>query len=332
MTGLYPVFKEGNRGNTFFNIFESMTGLKVLPFTCGRSAMVEGLKAFGLARMDEILVPPYLGQCVLSAISRTAFPTMTPSSRTKAILVFHQFGFPQNLTDIESIARKKGWIILNDCANTIFTKVNGRFLMEWGDFSIISLAKLYPCCLGGGFYSKRSDIYEKVFAEHEKLSSRHEDRAEQAIEKLIAINNGSYGSETIFETNSLYGYLPDLVAFPQKAYSALPSAKGNIEKDIIHRKEVWSIIKEVLPDCVPACEDEEIVPFAVPISGDALKLEIISEKIKEDLSLDVPVLHFDFARNMSRPDYRKCLVIGCHEGWSKEHVIKICEMIKQGFA
>lgn len=173
MTGLYPVFKKGNKGNKFFNIFESVTGLKVLPFACGRSAIVAGLSAFGLGRMDEILVPPYLGQCVLSAISRTAFPTMTPSSCTKAILVFHQFGFPQNLTDIESVARKKGWIILNDCANTIFTKVNGKFLLEWGDFSIISLAKLYPCGLGGGFYSKRSDIYEKVLSENKNLSDMH---------------------------------------------------------------------------------------------------------------------------------------------------------------
>lgn len=330
MTTLYPDFKEGRRKGNFLDIFKSRTGVEVLPFTCGRSAMVRGLSAVGLNRMDEILVPPYLGQCVLSALSRTAFPTMTPSSRTKAILVYHQFGFPQDLSYIETVAKNNGWIILNDCANTILTQLNGRFLLEWGDFSIISLSKLYPCGLGGGFYSKKTEIYEKVFIEHEKLYSSHVDRAEKALEKLIQINNGYFGSETIFEVNSLYGYLPDLVALPQKAYSALPTTKEDIEKDITHRKDIWSIIKEILPDRVPACEYKEIIPFAVPVSGNVLELEENSKRIKEELLLDAPVLMFDFARNMLNPDYRKSLVIGCHSDWTEDIVVKICEMIKRG--
>ena len=185
MITLYPVFKKRNGEGIFFNTFKAMTGLEVLPFTCGRSAMVAGLSTAGLGRMDEILVPPYIGQCVLSALSRTSFPTMTPSIRTKAILVFHQFGFPQNLADIESEAQCNGWTILNDCANTLFTQVNGRFLIEWGDFSIISLSKLYLCGIGGGFYSNHSDIYGKVFIEHERLFGTHIDKAEQALEKLV---------------------------------------------------------------------------------------------------------------------------------------------------
>jgi len=330
MTGLYPVFKEGRGSNAFFSVLEAISGLKVLPFTCGRSAIVAGLSAFGLSRTDEILVPPYLGQCVLSAISRTAFPTMTPSGRTKAVLVYHQFGFPQNLADVNSVARNNNWVILNDCANTIFTKVDRRFLMEWGDFTIISLSKLYPCGLGGGFYSKHPDVYEKVFAWHKKLPRTQTDRAEDAIKKLIAINSGAFGTETIFEINSLYGYLPDLAAFPEKAYSALPSTKAGIEKDIVHRKQIWSIAKSILPDRVPASDNEEIIPFAVPISGSEQELQKAAEKIKKQLLLDAPVLHFDFAMNMLKPDYRKALVIGCHEGWREEHAVKICEMIKKG--
>jgi hypothetical protein len=328
--GLYPAFKEGRGSDKFFNILESIVGVKFLPFTCGRSAIVKGLSAFGLGRMDEILVPPYIGQCVLSALSRTSFPTMTPSIRTKAILVFHQFGFPQNLADIESEAQCNGWTILNDCANTLFTQVNGRFLIEWGDFSIISLSKLYLCGIGGGFYSNHSDIYGKVFIEHERLFGTHIDKAEQALKKLIKINKGLFGAETIFEINGLYGYLPDLVAFPQKAYSALPSTRKDIEKDINHRKNIWATIKGILPDYVPVCKDEEnIVPFAVPVSGKVFDLEKLSIDIRKKFNLDAPVLHFDFKRNMLNPDYKKSLVIGCHEGWSEELVMKICETIKR---
>lgn len=330
MTGIYPVFKERKGSRTFFNTLEMISGLKVLPFTCGRSAIVAGLSAFGLSRMDEILVPPYLGQCVLSAISRTAFPTMTPSGRTKAILVFHQFGFPQNLAEIDSVARDNGWIILNDCAHTIFTRANGRFIIDWVDFTIISLSKLYPCGLGGGFYSKRTDMFEKILTEYKLLSDLHKNRSDQALEKLIKINNGDFGDETIFEVNSLFGYLPELMTFPQIAYSALPSTKEDIEKDIDHRKNIWSIVKKILPHRVPVYKDGEVVPFAVPLSGDASGLEAISQKIKAELSLDAPVLHFDFAMNMLKPDYKKSLVIGCHEGWKEENVVKICEIVKRG--
>lgn len=204
--------------------------------------------------------------------------------------------------------------------------------MDWGDFMIISLAKLYPCGLGGGFYSRRTDIYEKVSTERGKSSGRHINRVEQAFERLIKANNGYFGDETVFEINSLFGFLPDLLPFPSKAYSALPDTRDAMEKNIEHRKSIWSIVKEILPDRVPVCEEEEIVPFAVPISGNTSGLEAISQKIRKELSLDAPVLHFDFARNMLNPGYRKSLVIGCHEGWKEEFVIETCEMIKRGIA
>ena len=328
MINLYPGFKNGRGNKTFFDILELKTGLKVLPFTCGRSAMAVGLSAAGLGRTDEILVPPYIGQCVLSALSRTSFPTMTPSNRTKAILVFHQFGFPQNLAIIESVARRNGWIILNDCANTLFTKINEQFLVEWGDFTIISLSKLYPCGLGGGFYSKRLDIYEKVSANYEKLSYTHSIRAEQALEKLVEINKGTYGPETIFEINSLYGYLPDLVAFPQKAYFGLPSNLEDMGRDITHRKKMYKLALDVFGDNVPVCDDE-VVPFAIPIFGEKERLFLIAEKIQNRFNVCAPVLHFDYARNMLELDYRPSVVVGCHDGWTEEIVHQIFSMIKK---
>jgi hypothetical protein len=333
MIGIYPSYKEGKGSgkNNFFDVLKKAAGLDIIPFTCGRSAMVAGLRACGLDRMDEVLVPPYLGQCLLSALSRTSFPTMTSSDRTKAILVFHQFGFPQDIDEIESRAESNGWIILNDCANTLFTRVQGRILLEWGDFSISSFSKLYACGLGGGLFSKRPDVLAGVSARDEKSPHNHIERTEQAFEKLIKINSGYFGDGSVYEINSLYGYLPDLVSFPQKAFSALPSTLEEISNDLNHRKKIWSIIKEAFPDRVPHCEDDEVVPFAIPVRGDDSELEVISQQIIKELSLDAPVLHFDFARNMLIPDYRPSLVIGCHKDWDEASVQRICFLIKNIF-
>ncbi|OGL46123.1 MAG: hypothetical protein A2W05_09715 [Candidatus Schekmanbacteria bacterium RBG_16_38_10] len=328
MISIYPVFKEGRGNKAFFNILESKTGFKFLPFTCGRSAMVAGLSAAGLGRMDEILVPPYVGQCVLSALSRTSFPTMTPSIRTKAILAFHQFGFPQNLTVIESEARSRGWTILNDCANTLFTKINEQYLIEWGDFTIISLSKLYPCGLGGGFYSRQQEIHEKVFSGHKEVSCARRTIADQALKKLIEINRGSYETETIIELNSLYGYLPDLIAFPETAYSGLPSSMNDVDKDINHRKKLYNLALNMFENNVPFC-DGEVVPFAIPISGKKEQLLSLSEKIQGRFGACAPVLHFDYARNILKPDYRPALVIGCHDEWNDDIVHRVFELIKK---
>jgi hypothetical protein len=62
------------------------------------------------------------------------------------------------------------------------------------------------------------------------------------------------------------------------------------------------------------------------------QLEQIPLKIKSVLNVEVPVLHFDFSRNMLKPDYRKSLVIGCHKDWTEDTVIRICELIWQGVA
>lgn len=328
MITLYPFFNKQNGDGKFFNIFKRMTGLEVLPFTCGRSAIVAGLRAFGLGRMDEILVPPFLGQCVLSALSRTAFPSLSASTRTRAILVYHQFGFPQNISYIESVCKNNNWIILNDCANTIFTRLNGHFILDWGDFSIVSLSKLYPCGLGGALYCKRSDIYEKVSSELDNLSDLHKVKAEQAIEKLVKINEGYFGDQTIFEINGLYGYLPDLLAFPQKAYFGLPSSMENIEKDVHHRKKLYTLALNMFGNNVPVCDDE-VVPFAIPISGEMKQLLSLSEVIKQKFDVSAPVLHFDYARNMLEPDYRPALVIGCHAEWKEEIVQGIFELVKK---
>jgi len=328
MTSLYPLFKERGTGNGFFKLLELSTGLRFIPFACGRSAMVSGLKALGLQRTDEILVPPFLGQCVLSALSRAVFPAMSPSGRSRAILVYHQFGFPQDIRAIESYAHDKNLTILNDCANTLFSCTNGNSLLEWGDFTIISLSKLYSCGLGGGLYSRRKDIYENILDDHRELSDGQRERADLALETLIKINSGVYGAETVYEINGLYGYLPDVAAFPEKSHYGLPSTEEELHDDITHRKNIWSIVSNLFPDRVPECENIEVIPFAIPIFGDPEKLEVISNKIRNELSLDVPVLHFDFARNMLNPDYRQSLVIGCHDGWDEGLVVKICEIIK----
>ncbi len=300
----------------------------MVPFFSARSAMVEGLRVFGLERMDEILVPPYLGQCVLSAILRTAFPTMTPSIRTKAILVYHQFGFPQKLEEIEAAARDNGWLILNDCANTIFTKTaDEHYLVDWGDLTIVSFSKLYHCGQGGALWTGKKDL-SALFSER---SEGDRESAREAFDFYLDILQNAFGQKTQNTIQALYGFLPDIKTLARKAAEALPGTVTEIQKDIERRKNIYSLALDIFGNLVPHCPSE-IVPFAIPISGDRERLFMLSAAIMETFKAAAPVLHFDYARNMLAPEYKTALVVGCHDEWEDPLIHDIFDLIKKGLA
>jgi len=329
---IYPGFVNNRYVKTkaFFNSLSELIGSDVIPFSCARAAMVYGLRALGLKRMDEVLVPPYLGHCVLSALGKAAFPTMTASCHTKGILVFHQFGYPQRVNFIDEVAKRNDWIIINDCANSIFSYYEGERIIGWGDFSVLSFSKIYPCILGGALISSRTDIYNTVNADHNSLSRKHREYVDMAYKILEKAKRNLLGEEVDFEVDAAYGYLPELVSFPSKSLTSLPDSVQEIETDTNHRRKLLSIISSYFPDRVPECSECDVVPFAVPISGEIAQLEQISYKIKQTMGVNVPVLHFDFSRNMLSPDYKKAMVIGCHSEWTEELVTAICETISKG--
>ncbi len=331
MISIYPKNVEAGyaQKGDFFGILKELTGEDVIPFSCGRAALVYGMQALGFTRRDEILVPSYLGHCVLSALARTSFPTMTPSSATKGILVFHQFGYPQRLDEIQKIAARNKWFIINDCANTMFSSYDGKKVIAWGDFTMLSFAKLYACILGGGLIWHKSAARDIMNENYEMLRASQVARAQSAYEILQKAQENAFGLETEFEIDAVYGYLPRLVAFAPQALAALPASPERIQEDADRRKRLLQIVYSYFPKSVPVHPDSDVVPFAVPISGKEAQLERLSRSIRDKFSVDVPVLHFDFACNMLDPQYRKALVVGCHHQWSQGLVIKICEYLKE---
>lgn len=325
MIDLYPPYQPGTNGGRFFHHLNAIFGHSFVAFFTARSAMLAGLAAFGLTRTDEILVPPYLGHCVLSAISRTTFPTMTPSARTKAILVLHQFGFPQKIKKIESIARQKNWIILNDCAHTLFTKVSGEFLINWGDVAVVSFSKIYSCGLGGGLRTKHGKLIP-LLSERDEFDKK---LAAETFEYYLKIQEGLYGERTSINILGLYGFLPDIKSIAPQTANALPATVESIQDDIDRRKRIYAMAIALFKNRVPGQTDEDVVPFAIPVCGEEKRLEHLSEEIKNRFHAEVPVLHFDYACNMLKPDYQKALVIGCHREWQEDMVERIFDLMKR---
>ena len=299
----------------FFRDLESLLGYKAFPFSSARAALVFALKALGFTRMDEVLVPPFLSDCVISAISKTAFPTMVATPRTRGIYVFHQFGFPQEIKAIELKAKQEGWAIINCCVHSLFTKYKDEWIVGWGDFTIFSLPKMYPCGLGGGLITSNVKIKKALNEDYPKLFELHKKFGDQAYEILMNANQSPGEIDSQFNVESVYGYLPNTVTYPTASYKGLPSDIQSIIADIERRKDLISSAKNYLKKLKQGQNNDDVVPFALPLNISPKKIGIIKEYLKSHFNVRAEVLHFDYNQNILDARYEKSLALGCHSRW-----------------
>lgn len=86
------------------------------------------------------------------------------TSRTRAILAVHVFGFHCNMEKIESIAKKYNLKVIYDGAHAFGAKYKGRSLLDYGDISICSFhaTKLFHTIEGGCIITKDPNINKKI--------------------------------------------------------------------------------------------------------------------------------------------------------------------------
>lgn len=329
MLSIYPsVSEKNNKLGLFFSILNELFHHTVVPFSSARAALIFSLRGIGVGRQDDVLVPPFLSHCVISSLAMTCWPVKKNTNNIKALFVYHQFGFPQRIDIIQKEAKYNGWIVINNCVNALFSQYQNQKLVSWGDMVIMSFPKIYPCNLGGGLISHNENIDNYIEKHYASLAESQAEMVSKTYDKLLNLRNCSEGISKYCQVLGIYGYLPELIPFPKQAHSCLPDTSNEIYTDIIRRKRILRIVSDMFPDRVPLLFDEDVVPFAVPIKCNTNKIDQIAEKIKRTVHVEVPILHFDFARNMLKPDYQKAFIIGCHQEWTEEIVVHTCNTIK----
>jgi len=108
-------------------------GIKAFSATRGREALYIILKALEIEQGDEVVVIGNTCNSVYVSIRRTgAIPTKKPTPKTKAIIITHLFGIPRDFEKEDRIP------IIEDCAQCIGGKINGRIVGSIGDISFFS--------------------------------------------------------------------------------------------------------------------------------------------------------------------------------------------------
>jgi dTDP-4-amino-4,6-dideoxygalactose transaminase len=123
----------------------------------GTAALHLACLAVGLGPGDEVIVPALTFVATVAAIRYTgATPvfadiqseadlTISPASinagltdRTRAILVMHYGGYPCDMPEIMTMARRRGVAVIEDAAHAPGASLEGRSLGTWGDVGCFS--------------------------------------------------------------------------------------------------------------------------------------------------------------------------------------------------
>lgn len=144
----------------------------------GTAALYVTLISLGIKNGDEVIIPTYVCSAVLNAVNLTgAKPILVDSNpddfnisfertkenintRTKAIIIPHTFGMP---ADVDRFV-KLNIPIIEDCAQSIGSKLHGKHLGVFGKAAIFSFyaSKMLTTGYGGMIFSKDRRFIEKV--------------------------------------------------------------------------------------------------------------------------------------------------------------------------
>ena len=170
----------------FVNLFEKEFAIwQEAKFACavssGTAALHLALLACGIGRDDEVLIP---STCMAAPAFAIRYCEAIPvpvdigddwnidigvasghlSSRTKAVLVVHNYGWPSNMSQIEKFADANNLLVVEDVAEAIGGKWKGKKLGNFGDVSCFSLYanKVITSGEGGVVVSDKAHVVDEI--------------------------------------------------------------------------------------------------------------------------------------------------------------------------
>ena len=269
-------------------------------------------------KTEEILVPKWIGSWVYAQMFFHITPTTLISKNTKAIFVYHQYGFPQNMKKILEFARENRLLIIEDCAHAIAGSYNNTPIGEWADLTIYSFSKFFFSSALGGIRSKNKEFLEFVKDKKKNCSCFRSLFID--FSKLLenfAIKWNNQAMITLSQTctpmaYSLYHYIYKAPTFSTKL------ALNKLDNEILTRRNYFELAKKELSqfgvfDKLLKDSDKDISPYVIPLFLEDEKLNKLVVQLKYN-GFNTGVYWFDVERNMISPKFEKCLWILCHSG------------------
>jgi dTDP-4-amino-4,6-dideoxygalactose transaminase len=138
-----------------------------IPVAQGRMAIELGLRGLAVGPGDDVVLPSFVCTSVLQAVLHTgARPVFADvgcnlnvtletvldalTMRTRCVVVPHLFGAPAPIGSIERALRERGISLLDDAAQALGARVEGRPLGSFGNCGVLSCGPGKPLAGSGG--------------------------------------------------------------------------------------------------------------------------------------------------------------------------------------
>jgi len=154
----------------------------------GTVAIDLALAALGIGAGDEVIVPGFtFAGSVSPILRRGAVPILAPTARdlwnvddeaipalitprTKAIIAVHLYGVPCEIARIAALCREHGLHLIEDCAESLGARLDGKFVGHFGDVATFSFFgnKVLTTGEGGMCLCRDAALAERVvlFRDH----------------------------------------------------------------------------------------------------------------------------------------------------------------------
>mgnify|MGYP002623164870 CR=1 FL=1 len=153
-----------------------------IAFSQAREGLLAILKALKIKEGDEVLIQGFtcivLPNAIISAGAKPIFVDIDKetlsmdtdlieqkiTSRTKALILQHSFGFPADINTVQKICSKHNISLIEDCALSLGAKYSGSLTGTFGDFSFFSFGrdKVLSAVSGGMVLTKSDEMNDKI--------------------------------------------------------------------------------------------------------------------------------------------------------------------------
>ena len=287
--------------------------------------ILDFLKAKGeiANKNTEVIISQWLCTSVYQVMHKVCFPALAPSSNTKGIIVYHQYGFPQDMDEILSVARDKKWFVMENCVNVYESYYKGRKVGTFGLAAIFSLSKMFPSVQGGALASANEEL--RAFAQ--AAVSRDHDYLVSSLAHVSRILTDM-------------GEHPFFNMIQEMAYGKIDSAKriSKMSLNLARRDMRSGAMKRRQENYHLALEtfreydffqnlERDVVPYVLPLVAKEDVLARIKEKLMAS-GIWTDLYHFDVNRNLLRPQFKRCVWIPVHQGIGRSEMERICSLIR----
>jgi len=181
-------WKKGKAIQKLEEEFKKYLGVKhTFSFNSGRSSLMAILEALEIGKGDEVLLQAFTCNAAVNPIlGRKAKPVFVDiddslnldpeelrkkiTSRSKAVIIQHNFGRPSKIEEVFKIVKEHNLILIEDCAHSLGAKYKGRLCGTFGSASFFSFGrdKIISSVFGGMVVTNNKELAKKIKEYQEK--------------------------------------------------------------------------------------------------------------------------------------------------------------------